>query len=431
MVKLFVSYRRSDSDITGRICDRLQDAFGEESIFKDVDSLLLGHDFRHQLHAAVNACDLMLAVIGPKWVSLTDESGNRRLDHDEDFVRIEIEAALDRDIPIIPLLIHGASMPRAGELPETLRNLAYRHALEVHRDPDFGASVRHLIKQLERVLTSQPARPVPPSAKAGCEKTRAAAEVAGGRESESGEETTGLSDIAAWDESENGKASEEPELTATVAHMHQSVGTLADLILREGFAEKTGRISVAFADPLSPGHRLRRVLLDLSRRPEDAVRYLRLSGLRLGNEWWDESHPVLVRVYRLDRVTSWISAEKAPCARLAIWEKPPVGLVTGESVGCMKGGKFTSVIDAEARVPCIVTRRIKTTKPNQTQIHVRTAAASQEGARFLGASLVVGVLPAPAGEAWIDCAFRVDQDGRVTVTARCPFTSEPTVVVFG
>jgi len=147
MVKLFVSYRRSDSDITGRICDRLHDTFGEESIFKDVDSLLVGHDFRRQLHEAVNACDVMLAVIGPNWTSLQDESGNRRLENEEDFVRIEIEAALERDIPVIPVLIHGASMPRGRELPETLRNLAYRHALEVHRDPDFRTSVRRLIKQ--------------------------------------------------------------------------------------------------------------------------------------------------------------------------------------------------------------------------------------------------------------------------------------------
>ncbi len=95
MTRIFLSYRRADSaDITGRIDDRLLIAFGRKSVFKDVDSIPLGSDFRKHLASAVSKCDVLLVVIGKDWLSAPDESGSRRLDNDADYVRIEIETAL-------------------------------------------------------------------------------------------------------------------------------------------------------------------------------------------------------------------------------------------------------------------------------------------------------------------------------------------------
>ena len=105
-MRVFISYRRDDSaDVAGRIDDRLAAHFGRENVFKDVDSIPPGVDFRKHLHAAVSGCDLALVVIGRDWLDARDEEGNRRLDDEADFVRIEIEAALGRGIPVVPALV--------------------------------------------------------------------------------------------------------------------------------------------------------------------------------------------------------------------------------------------------------------------------------------------------------------------------------------
>src|SRR5476649_137833 len=96
---LFVSYRRSDSaDATGRIYDRLVSELGKDKVFKDVDSIPLGADFRAHLNAVVSGCQAVLAVVGPRWLDARNEAGVRRLDDADDFVRIELEAALARDL---------------------------------------------------------------------------------------------------------------------------------------------------------------------------------------------------------------------------------------------------------------------------------------------------------------------------------------------
>jgi hypothetical protein len=147
---IFVSYRRQDSgDATGRIYDRLVQHFGRESIFKDVDSIPLGMDFRNVLGDAVGQCDLLLAVIGHQWLKIQNEGPARRLDNPRDFVRIEIESAMQRDIPVIPLLVQGAGMPGENDLPRSLQALVYRNAISIRPDPDFHHDVDRLIKGIE------------------------------------------------------------------------------------------------------------------------------------------------------------------------------------------------------------------------------------------------------------------------------------------
>jgi Lon protease-like protein len=148
--RIFISYRRSDSaDITGRIYDRLADKFGKYSIFRDVDSIPLGVDFKKRLDAKVAECKVLLAVIGNIWVDARDESGRRRLDDPSDFVRIEIESALARDIPVIPLLVSNAKMPRKEDLPSKLRKLVLRNGISIRPDPDFHRDMDRLISSLE------------------------------------------------------------------------------------------------------------------------------------------------------------------------------------------------------------------------------------------------------------------------------------------
>jgi hypothetical protein len=146
MVKLFLSYRRADSaQVTGRVYDKLAAFYGEESVFKDVDSIPLGADFRHVLEESIARCDVMLPIIGRNWLTATDEVGRRRLDDPFDFVRAELETALSRSVRIIPLLVEGAAMPKADQLPEILHALAYRNATTIRPDPDFHRDMQRVI----------------------------------------------------------------------------------------------------------------------------------------------------------------------------------------------------------------------------------------------------------------------------------------------
>jgi hypothetical protein len=145
---IFVSYRRMDSsDVAGRIYDRLVGHFGQDAVFKDVDSIPLGVDFREHLSNSVGQCDVLLAVIGRQW--LTGEAGRRDPDDTRDYVRIEVEAALQRGIPVIPVLVQGAAIPADGELPQSLQTLAYRNGISVRADPDFHQDMERLIKGIE------------------------------------------------------------------------------------------------------------------------------------------------------------------------------------------------------------------------------------------------------------------------------------------
>ncbi len=155
MPKLFISYRRNDSaDATGRLHDRLKTRFREEAIFYDIQSIPLGVDFRTYIRAEVSRCDVLLAIIGEAWVGAADDR-HRRLDDPDDLVRIEIETALARDIPVIPVLIGSASMPSEEDLPGTLKALAYRNAATVRPGADFDHHAERLIHGLEQLLTDK------------------------------------------------------------------------------------------------------------------------------------------------------------------------------------------------------------------------------------------------------------------------------------
>src|SRR5207253_10396784 len=108
--------------VSGRLCDALVDRFGSDFVFKDVDSIPAGVDYRRYLETGVQQCDVMLAVVGRDWMSIDPVTQRRRIDDAGDFVRIEIEAALKRDILLIPVLVRGAKMPEAAALPAAIRD---------------------------------------------------------------------------------------------------------------------------------------------------------------------------------------------------------------------------------------------------------------------------------------------------------------------
>jgi hypothetical protein len=149
---IFINYRREESGhVAGRLHDSLAPKFGRNKLFMDVDNIPVGRDFEDYLNSQVAACDAMLAVIGPNWLTAKDETGQRQLDNPQDFVAIEIGAALARNIPVVPVLVDGARMPKASELPESLKPLARRQAVQV-RHTNFNSDTETLVKRLREAL---------------------------------------------------------------------------------------------------------------------------------------------------------------------------------------------------------------------------------------------------------------------------------------
>lgn len=184
---VFMSYRREDTGgYAGRLADNLVRHYGEDNVFRDVDSIEPGEDFYAKIRAEVESCDVALVLIGKAWLSAVDYAGGRRLDNPRDFVRLEIEAALTKQVPIIPLLFEGARMPHEEELPDAIRDLSRRNALDIPDSREGWARaveklrdsiVRTMRPPAEALTGSQRAKPsteIPSDSLAG--KLRAAKE---------------------------------------------------------------------------------------------------------------------------------------------------------------------------------------------------------------------------------------------------------------
>jgi hypothetical protein len=149
MGAIFISYRREDSEgHAGRLYEDLAGRFGKEAVFFDVSAIEPGQDFRHAIDANVARCSVLLAVIGPRWLE-AGMPGARRIDDASDFVRLEIASALKRSIPVVPVLVQGAKMPAAGQLPADLADLAWRNAVELSH-ARWASDVQVLAKSLAR-----------------------------------------------------------------------------------------------------------------------------------------------------------------------------------------------------------------------------------------------------------------------------------------
>lgn len=154
MAGIFISYRRDDTGgYAGWLRDELKKSSGKILIFLDSKGIDPGLSFRQVLQDQLASCEVMLVVIGKRWLDVRDESGIRRLDSNEDIVRLEIGTALNRSILVVPVLVHGAILPKASELPNDLKPLAERQAYEL-RDDRWDSDVKLLVARLSTTVPS-------------------------------------------------------------------------------------------------------------------------------------------------------------------------------------------------------------------------------------------------------------------------------------
>jgi len=162
MRKIVISYRRDDADeAAGRLSDHLVNQFGQDSVFMDVDGIAPGRDFRKVIEETLTQCDVLLGVMGRNWLDIKDEAGNRRLENESDFVRLEISSALRRDIPVIPVRVQGASVPKPEALPADLKDFSYRNAVELTHDR-WNSDVQVLVDKMRRLFNDPKCPPAPP-----------------------------------------------------------------------------------------------------------------------------------------------------------------------------------------------------------------------------------------------------------------------------
>jgi hypothetical protein len=159
---IFVNYRRSDTaGYAGRLADDLDEHFRENMVFHDIDSIAPGTDFVEATQRAIGSAEVLLAVIGRSWLNATNF---KRLQDPKDYVRLEILTALNRDTRVIPVLVEGASMPSADQLPEDLSPLTRRNAFELHEN-SWGNDVQRLIIMLEQLVEDSRPKEQPPRGK--------------------------------------------------------------------------------------------------------------------------------------------------------------------------------------------------------------------------------------------------------------------------
>jgi formylglycine-generating enzyme required for sulfatase activity len=152
-MKIFLSYRRADSTyLIGRIKDRLETVFGSKSVFRDLDDIPAGVDFRTVLEKETQGCQVMLVIIGPQWAGITDAQGNKRLFDPNDYTRIEVETGIQgsaqKRIMLVPVLVMNAPMPSPQNLPDSLAPLTFQNAISIRNDPDFNNDIERLIRDI-------------------------------------------------------------------------------------------------------------------------------------------------------------------------------------------------------------------------------------------------------------------------------------------
>ena len=152
MSGIYLSYRRMDGAAhAGRLFDHLSRHFGPGSVFMDLQGIARGQEFTLAIQSALNVCEVVLVVIGNTWATCTGQDGQRRLDDPKDWVRLEVAAALRRNVLVVPVLVDGARLPDPASLPEELQPLCGRNACELS-DLRWSFDVGELVKDLEKVV---------------------------------------------------------------------------------------------------------------------------------------------------------------------------------------------------------------------------------------------------------------------------------------
>jgi hypothetical protein len=151
MPKVTISYRRADTEaITGRLFDRLSDRYGRESVFRDIDNIPAGIDFRRQIADALRQSHVLIVVIGQKWLGA--KGGQFRITEETDPVRIEVETAIRQGLPIVPVLIGNTRMPQPADLPESLKDFSYFNAIRLDAGQDFDHHIGRIVRAVDQIL---------------------------------------------------------------------------------------------------------------------------------------------------------------------------------------------------------------------------------------------------------------------------------------
>lgn len=152
-MRIFLSYRRGDGGHAGRLTDALRARLGAKSVFQDVTAIAPGRDFTTAIDSALDSCDAALAVIGPGWLSASTPEGVHRLFEPGDYVRLELSRALERTVVVVPVLVGGARLPAAADLPAELRTLVQRQTVVLH-DETWHEDVDGLVRSLRGELVA-------------------------------------------------------------------------------------------------------------------------------------------------------------------------------------------------------------------------------------------------------------------------------------
>lgn len=166
MPSVFLCYRREDSaPYAGWLRSVLVEAFGKTRVFMDIDAIRPGEDFDDKIRETLDRSDVVLAMIGPRWLDIRSEDGTRRLDNPDDYVRLEITSALERQIVVIPVLMGGSQVPKSTDLPEGIMKLSRHHAAAL-RDDRWSYDTQRLIETIEsyaaeRIRTARRVAPIP------------------------------------------------------------------------------------------------------------------------------------------------------------------------------------------------------------------------------------------------------------------------------
>jgi uncharacterized protein YecT (DUF1311 family) len=156
MANILISYRRTDSDVfAGRVRDKIADRFGPDSVFMDIDNIPFGRDFRTHVRDALGKSDVVIVVIGSRWLGTT-KSGLARILEETDPVRIEVETALQKGVPVIPILAGDTRMPKPTQLPDTLKDFAFINAATVDTGRDFHPHMERVVRSIEAILDGRP-----------------------------------------------------------------------------------------------------------------------------------------------------------------------------------------------------------------------------------------------------------------------------------
>lgn len=164
MAGIFISYRREDTaGQTGRLFDRLVNHFGRDAVFMDVAGIEPGIDFVDAIETAISRCNIVLVVIGPQWLTCLDETGRRRIDNTDDFVRMEIIIALRSNVPVVPVLVDGAVSFSLEALPDSIQSIG-QNRIHTLRDHQWDNDIKVLIAELGNI--KKPQEPIQPSRRA-------------------------------------------------------------------------------------------------------------------------------------------------------------------------------------------------------------------------------------------------------------------------